>query len=209
MIHIFSTVTKDWQPLLDITTPLWMEYANRHGYQADVAFVDPEFPEHYSFTKTAAVARKAAGLNQGDALFVIDMDMIPTNLHYDLEMTIVRGSGRGPGTIAMGKDINGWNSGAYFVTCHPMNLAWLDCIVNMRSVCTSEQHAMWLINEPFGMAEAESINSIPYEAYEGFNFEKKDHYSQWEPGHFICHLPGMTMEDRILLLQQYIPKVIR
>lgn len=209
MIHIFSTYTEDWKPLIDVVGPLWFEYAERHGYQLQPEVVEPEFPEHYSFTKTAAVLRKAEAVPHGDSIFVIDLDMIPTNMTYDLDMTLIRCAKGGAGTLSMGKDINGWNSGAYFVSGHPLNLSWLRTIVGLRSVCTSEQHAMWLINEAFGVGETKTINSIPYHEYEGFEFQTKDHHSQWQPGHFTCHLPGMTMEQRIELLASYSNQIIR
>lgn len=208
MIHILGIYTKAWQPMVDLVQPLWREFADRHMHGLLFSEVPPMFPEHYSFTKTAVVSAAAQVTKPGDSIYVIDVDMIPTNMTYKLDETIVRATGRGAGSLAMGKDINGWNSGAYFVSCHPFNLAWLDTIVALRTVADSEQRVMWWINEPFGVGETETINSIPYHEYTAFGMEL-DHYSQWRPGHFVAHFPGMTMDQRLELLQRYQQHIIR
>lgn len=212
MTTIYATYTDEWKPMVDLVEPLWREYADRHGYQLKLVLCDNHFPPyHYSFTKTFFVSQwlKNGGSRFVDSTFVIDLDMIPTNMNHVLERTICRSGARGIGSVAMGKDINGWNSGAYFVSNLPYNLSWLDTIVNLRGVTTSEQHAMWLINEPFDVSETEAVNFIPYEEYEGFEFQRKAHYSQWEPGDFTLHLPGMTNEKRMELFAKYIPLIQR
>ncbi len=62
---------------------------------------------------------------------------------------------------------------------------------------------------PSVIKEMPGINSIPYHVYEGFNFERKDHYSQWKPGDFTLHLPGMTNAERIPILEDYSKLIIR
>ncbi len=209
MIHLLATWTKNWRPLVDLVAPLWEEYAGRHpAIDFQLRQIEPT-QQHISFPKTGAVAHFLEHhLDFGDATFVIDLDMIPTNMNYDLARTVVIGNLPSCGVV-MGKDINGWNSGAYFIDDNPWARGWLKTILALGDLTTSEQHAMWLINEGFGVNEAQGINSIPYHEYEGFGFQKKDHYSQWEPGHFICHLPGMTMAKRIEILQKYIPLIQR
>jgi hypothetical protein len=208
MIHIFGIYTEDWEPLVDLVLPLWAEYAERHGHAGHFGCFKPRFPEHYSFTKSAVIAEELAKLPEHDSMFVIDLDMIPTNMTYDLGRTVVKSKYPSCG-VAMGKDINGWNSGAYFIDNQPWALAWLKCIIELRKDLTSEQHAMWRINEAFGVVEAETINSIPYHVYEGFNHERKDHYSQWKAGDFTLHLPGMTNAERIPILEDYSKLIIR
>lgn len=211
MIHVHATHTPDWKPLVDLVKPLWQEYADRHGYKLTLACAESHTPGcHYSFTKTYFTSQYLKhGAADADFVFVIDLDMIPTNMAYVLEDTVAQ---KGPSPscgVVMGKDINGWNSGAYFITPQDWQPRWLDTVFALRGITTSEQHAMWLINEAFGVAETKTVNSIPYEAYKGFDFQKKDHYSQWEPSHFICHLPGMTMAERLRIFPQYIPQIIR
>ncbi len=208
MIHIFATYTEDWKPLVDLTAPLWDEYAKRHGYEFVLAKLPepPANPPHISFLKTAGVATFMRSIPGNDLAFVIDLDMIPTNMTEPFKHRL---GDVQPFDVAMAKDINGWNSGAYFIKPTEKGLCWLDCIVTMRDVTTSEQHAMWLINEPFGVKEMPGINSIPYHVYEGFNFERKDHYSQWKAGDFTLHLPGMTNAERIPILEDYSKLIIR
>lgn len=207
-IHIFATYTKDWTALVDLVHPLWTEYAQRHGYHLAVVETERIYPEHYSFTKTYAAAEYLR-LHRPELLWVIDLDMIPT------DMTILAQSFLDPFgslySVHLTRDINGLNSGSYFITPFVGAFMWLETIVGLRSVCSSEQHAMWLIQEGFnnvvGVLHHPSINSIPYHLYE-YGLRKEED-GQWGEGHLTCHLPGMSMAKRIEILKAFIPLIKR
>lgn len=218
-IHIIGYYTKDWIPLVDLVRPFWEEYAQRHGYKLVLTQIEKHGPEHYSFTKTWMVGKylKYGGAD-ADLIWVIDLDMLPTNMTLpigDMTCSFPRPDVITP--ISMAKDINGWNSGSYLVHCasrytQEKALCWLETIVGLRSVCSSEQHAMWMINEAFAVQEIRhpSFNSIPYCLYPGYDHLNVQHeQGNWEPGDLIFHLPGMEMKKRLELLEIYTHKITR
>lgn len=211
MTHIFATYTKDWLPLIKLVAPLWYEYADRHGYAVHFAETAPIFPEHYSFTKTAEVARYLRE-QKPELLWVIDLDMIPT--HMAEPAAIHLKSGRSC-PIQLTYDINGLNSGSFFIMPAVGALLWLDTVVGLRSVCSSEQHAMILINEAFKnfieVLPHPSINSIDYRMYPDYAADETITHERgnWQPGDLLVHLPGMSLTQRIHTLPTYLPHIIR
>lgn len=214
-IHIFAAHTSDWQPLVDLVEPYWQEYADRHGYKLAIAEMAPDRNDHFSFVKTQGVANyiRSYGDNGGpNMLWVIDLDMLPTNMTRGLMVPNIDGW-----AIAMTKDINGWNSGSYVLNlsiamAEIYALTWLDSVAAMRSVVRSEQDAMQLLNGPFCTVEMPhpSINSIDYNQYPAYaHLTLQREQGNWHPEDFVVHLPGMTMEDRLRILPTYLPHIVR
>lgn len=206
---IVCVYSPDFQPLYDLVAPVWIEYSRRHGYDMLFKELARDASEHYTFTKCRWLAHK---IEHGfsDRMFIIDLDMLPTNLtipldsfnSYRSDMQI---------EILMTKDINGWNSGSFFLWPNKLAHTWLKTIVALKDHTTSEQHAMWWINEAFGVGEQPhpSFNSIDYAMYPDFNREFTEGEGQWKPGHLLVHLPGMSLKQRLELFPTYTKHIIR
>lgn len=201
---IVCVYSPDFEPLLDLVAPVWIEYARKYGYDMLFKELVRDPSEHYTFTKCRWLEQKIQ-YGFSDAMFVIDLDMLPTNLTIPLEEFYKFSN------ILMTKDINGWNSGSFFLYPKEITLAWLKTIVALRHHTTSEQHAMWWINEAFGVGEQPhpSFNSIVLDEYPIYAGKYTEKDGNWAPGHLLAHFPGMSMEQRLDLIPKYLAQVVR
>lgn len=210
-LHILCLYSPDFQPLAGLTVPLWQEYATRHAYHLVAKSLEhrnPGVPEQwaqFTFDKTAAVANYLRTVRP-DVLWVIDVDMIPTNMEVR-----VHKMAKNYDAIALTRDINGLNSGSYLATVSVGALLWLDTVVAMRDCVKTEQGAMKTIEQAFlpitTFLHHPSINSIPLDEYD-YGMHREDQ-GQWMPGHLTCHLPGKSNAERLAIFPKYIPQIIR
>jgi hypothetical protein len=215
---IWATHTSDpsWKALSAVTVPLWREFADTVGHDLHIDISDHDPAYHHSFHKMDKLRRFLAA-NPAELVMAIDLDIIPTFIKKGAYWTgYLNGENTGiptNGKLVYQKDINGINSGVMMLGYGPKEMMWLRAIHALRSVCSSEQHAMWLLHEAFwadgNIIPQPFFNSIPYDEYPDYG-EKSEFEGQWKPGHFTCHLPGMTNERRIeLFTQKYIPQIVR
>jgi hypothetical protein len=208
-MKILCVYSPDFKPLADITIPLWDEYTRRHKYKFHT-YIGPNLGQlsgfHYSFFKMKVVLEELENQPIFDPMLVIDLDMIPTNFTIP-----IGGFCSDLKDITITRDINGLNSGAFFIFKTPIAEMWLRSIISLRHHTTSEQHAMWWLQEAYDpytkYLDHPSINSIPYHLYD-YGLRKEEE-GQWGEGHLICHLPGMTNEKRIDIFNGYIPLIQR
>ena len=211
-LHVFMVGTSDWAPLADIVLPTWTEYCREYGYKFHVEWGrKPEYDGfHISFSKIAQVLEYFKR-EMPQALWCVDMDMMITN-----HRIAAQNFPSAKHAITITKDINGLNSGSFFLNgfwtlkCE----LWLRSILSLRHHTTSEQHAMnWLeeaYKEDTFYYPQPSFNSIDYRAYPAFNdknYTEKD--GQWEGGHLLVHLPGQSLQERLARFPQYIPQIIK
>lgn len=208
MLHLYTIYTPDWGKLADVTLPIWEEYAKKHGYQLHhhVEAWD-DHKKHYSFTKSQRVFDYMMKTPKYDHIFVFDLDMLPTNLNIEIE------DGWRPYDdkhITLTSDINGLNSGAYIIRQGDVCRYWLSTICALHKVTTSEQHAMWELEEMYRPVTKylphPTINSIPYDLYPDYG-KKTIEQGQWEPGQLLMHLPGMSMEKRLETFKNVLPHI--
>ena len=210
MLHLYTLHTPDWGKLAGLVLPVWEEYAKKHGYKLTTETLPWDtHKKHYSFTKTEAVYKKLVSISKHDHLFVFDLDMLPTNLNVEIEDSWRPYDDK---HITLTSDINGLNSGAYIIRQGDVAQYWLSTICALHKVTTSEQHAMWELEEMYRPVTKylphPSINSIPYDLYPDYG-RKTIEQGQWDNGQLLMHLPGMDMAKRIETFQNALPHIER
>lgn len=206
--HVLFVHDNSFNELADLVMPFWKEYCQRHGYNLTVDSTENEEPQfHYSFHK---MRRVLAYLKYHDPaeLLILDVDMLPTNMTLSLHDVV----GSDYSAITMTRDINGLNNGATLLRYDtPVCRNWLKLIIALRSVTTSELHAMWLLDDVYKdytrVLPHANFNSIPYHLYE-YGLRKEED-GQWSEGHLLCHLPGMSNAKRMEIFTQMIPLIKR
>jgi len=200
----------DWQALRSIVEPNLREYTKRWGY--DFMILETFYRDaswHYPVQKTAWV-RDVIEENKSDFFWVVDIDLICTNMTVDVRQWL-----DDEHSIFMARDVSGnLNCGSYLIRNSTITKAWLDSILRLREETTSEQDAIIRLSENkiFRNATKElshpSLNSSPWERYPSMG-RKSVEEGQWEPGQFICHLPGRTPRSREEIFTELLPQVIR
>lgn len=192
------TPNNDWDALAGLVLQNLTAYAERHGYALDVlrgGFGDPSM--QYPFQKIAYVRDWMDRHADGDLLWVLDIDLLITNLTLPVASFLDETH-----HLFMGREINGMNSGSFILRTGSWAKSWCDEVLSMFGIATGENHAICLMHESSKWSdetkEVEGINSIPYERYPTLGAQL--HHSQWKPGHLIYHLPGMTPQDRFSIL---------
>jgi hypothetical protein len=201
---------EDWKPLRDIVEPNLREYAARWGH--DFQILDGPYYDHswsYPMQKTAFV-RDVVQESKSEFFWVLDIDLLITNMILD-----VRDWLDDEHAIFMAKDISGQlNCGSYLIRNCAMAKVWLDSIIRLREETTSEQHAIIELGKAETFSEATrilphpSINSLALDLYPLYGRSSVKE-GQWENGHLVVHLPGMTPQRRAEILGQYANWVIR
>lgn len=209
-LHVFM-VQNGWPELADMITPYWQEYCRKHGYKFHVEMgIKPGYEDvHSSFSKTAQVLDYYKK-EMPDALWVVDFDMLITNFDVMAHQFV-----SAKHAITITKDINGLNSGSYFLSGFWTTKCelWLKTVLSLRKYTTSEQHAMWWIaaayhDDTFYWPHP-SFNSIDYAMYPAFEKSYSHEQGQWQPGDFLVHLPGMSLSQRIDLFPTYFKHILK
>lgn len=204
MITIFTAYSPhpDWNPLADLVVPILQEYSDRHGYELVVSKGGHSLHPDWAFPmQKTALFRDLLVSSKSEFLWCLDIDTMITNLTIPVSQFVDGRFLSRKKDIYMCNDLNGLNGGSYLVRNTNFSESWLSSILSLETVATSENHAMWLLNERKAFRDATqvlphpTINSIPYHLYPSLG-RKQASEGQWEPGHLLAHLPGMTPQDR-------------
>lgn len=204
MITIFTAYTPhpDWNPLADLVVPILQEYSDRHGYELVVhKGGHPLHPDWAFPMQRTALFRDLLVSSKSHFLWNIDIDTMITNLTIPVSQYVDSRYLAKKKDIFMARDLNGLNAGSYILRNNNFSESWLSSVLSLESVATSENHAMWLLDERPVFRNATftlphpSINSVPYHLYPSLG-RKSVQEGQWEAGQLLAHLPGMTPQDR-------------
>ncbi len=200
MISVFTAFTgDDWLPLSDLVLPVLDHYCQKKGYDLTVhigPFGDTSMA--YPMQKTAAALDH---LEKSDCEFlaVLDMDILITNPAKFLEDFT-----NDEQDIFIGRDTNGLNSGVFLCRNSDAGKQWLRDTLSLNGKATSENHAMQMLcvrpEYHDKVCFVERLNQIPYERYPELGFQ--DHPSQYMQGDILCHLPGMTPNQRVAIFKE-------
>ncbi len=209
-LHIFGAVN-GWPELFPLVLPIWQEYAAQYGYVLHIEKDTPlAYPKrHHTFSKTKLVLDYYKA-NMPEALWVIDLDMIVTNFHVPAQ-----NFPSAKHAITITKDVNGLNSGSYFLSgfwTQQVEL-WLNTVIAMRDYTQSEQHSMQLLQEAYDPYTFywghPSFNSMPLDEYSFYRGKFTHEEGNWAVGDFTCHWPGLNEGKRVELFHKYSPQIIR
>lgn len=203
-LHVLM-VLNGWPELGEIILPGWREYCAEYGYTFHLEEgVKSEYTDvHSSFGKTAQVLDYYKR-EMPQALWVVDADMMITNFRI-----AAQNFPSAQHAITITRDVNGLNSGSYFLSGFWMTKCelWLRSILSLRHHTTSEQHAMFWLEEAYKedtfYYPHPSFNSIDYAQYPAFEKAYSRSQGQWKPGDLLVHLPGMSLKQRLELFPTY------
>jgi hypothetical protein len=219
MIGLVSLHTPNYQSLADFT---WNQnkvlYANKHGYRT--------FCKTDNFLKTVTVGYekifyiKDLMIDNPDVewFFWLGTDTLITNFNIRIEDRIDNNF-----HFIVATDGNAINADSFLVKNSEQGRALIDWIANNVQKYDAhyfrEQQAMIEASEMdewrhiIRVVQQHLINSHdcwPNHYLPGFGYDKLGGRAWWEPGDFVVHWPGSSLETRLLrMVPHYMPQVIK
>lgn len=211
-IIVTSEVTEgDYQKVSDITWPIIQKYCDLHGYEFHPKVVVN--PERDSIWERVNSLQDA--LKNSDWAVHVDADWMPTHFGVKLESFIENNKC----VITSEADYNGRmmiNDGflmmsdsmlSFGLLGHGWKMLYPDggifCFQDyLDSVYRNSDDP---IRESFKVMPQDRCNSFLWAEYSG----SESTPGNWQEGHFALHLPGMTTEKRVLLLNEYKERIVR
>lgn len=212
-IAITAEATESYLPVSNITFPILQEYADRHGY----TFIPKVVTESERGPVWERVRSLQSALEAHDWAVHIDADCLITNLNIPLTEIIENYKSvivskaetedhrlvLNDGFLAIKDSIAGFGILAYcwkHLNAPEDKIFCLqDALQYLYDFGTDE------LKQSFGIVPQKSVNSFLYEEY-GM---PKETIGNWERGHFVLHLPGMSTEKRVELLTKYREEIVR
>lgn len=205
-VVIASAGSPDYSDLAAVTNPSRVRYAEKHGY----AYVYKEIPKELGDACKREMYFELLGY--GFDVFVwMDLDSIVTNSEVRIEDIVTENLG--DGHFLWSYDYAGPNSGVYITRYTPQGAHWMDrAYATMLENGLADETAMEILQTtaPFRdwvrVIPGRVMNAYPSELYgwDKWGIDYARTVNHWEPGCFICHLPGLPNEKRIPLLKQYL-----
>lgn len=203
MIITIHTVADDrLSELKKLTEPNRLEYCLRHGYQLRMnKFVSTDF----YFMEVERLLQLSDALLECNWLVSMGTDAVFTNMNTRFEDIIEKHK---EADVIVSKDVNHINSDIMLMKNKPQVRNWLFNLLSKTKECLAYQFAI-----PFTLSEGfvvkiihqKEINAMPYWLY-----DYPDHKGgQWEEGDFIFHAAGMTIPDKITVINEVLAKVVR
>jgi hypothetical protein len=207
-IALLTIYTDEFQPLANIVLPNMMDYCSKHNYTLYAFNVNSIESGYKKIEKILSV------IEEVDAMLCLDLDTFITNHNITVGSFL-----DDEHDFYICKDVNGINAGSFIVK----NTAWarkfLRLIHDHRVVYENEQNAIeYLIikEDKVKILPHPSINSYIYELYKpgwgviGDRIISKPSHEEgdWRNSDFILHLPGMTLDKRVEILNRLTNKII-
>lgn len=219
MYAVVSLHTPNFQPLADYTWPNKIEYAERHGYKHYCK--TDGFTTHPSGEKIPLIKQYLTDNPDVEWVMWIDTDTLITNFNTKIEDLI-----DDQYHFIIATDGNGINAGCFLMRNSPECHAYLDWTLSVYPEFEAthkffaEQATM---DASLNMPEwSPLIKLIPQYLVNSHDcwpnqwkpeptwLDKFNNRSWWEPGDFLVHWPGSTLETRLTRqIPYYIPKVIK
>lgn len=205
-IAVLSVWDKNTAELAEIVAPNKREYCLRHGYDyvAITSGFDHDRTTHWSKIKSAASI-----LKNYQWVFYSDIDSLIMNQNIKLESFIDFNY-----EFIISYDRFGINSGQWLIRRGPWAFNFLNSVYSQTQFIgqpCEEQNALIHVLMMLG----ENIKRTKLVCQKAFNSYLYENYDwKWEPGQyttgdFMLHLPGMSNEQRIPILKEYIEKVLK
>ena len=147
-------------------------------------------------------------------VFFSECDTLITNMDIKLE-DIVKNEQK---HFVITSDVNGINAGSFLVRNTAEGRQYIQAMIDSIDRFPNEQEFM--IDSYFGSKSHTDIISIyPQKSFNSYDYYIYGHAfphgldifgnnGRWTHGDFIIHFPGCTLEQRLNLVEQYLPQVI-
>ena len=196
---VVSLYHQNYQSLHDLVLPNWREYTARHGYGLYVHCGEMG-PGAIGFQKMRYVYDLMFVRREVDLALVVDLDLIFTNLTRRVEEFTDFSA-----DYFVTKDTNGINNGSFIIRASAASHWLLSHMIEAHKTLTNEQDVL-KINEP-GLLQQRLITIVPHPAFNSLEYALYPEWGdpsvipgQWQCGHFILHMPGCSLAQRLEML---------
>jgi hypothetical protein len=204
---------------MELTAPNRLAYCIRHQYELSIRVFKPVTTSFHIEREEYMISE----LRNTDWLFFMGVDTCFTNFNIDIlehlaadptPPDIVYGVCK-PGTAG----IPGLNNDVMLFRNCPIVFDFLTDVIRLRDTFRFDQEAMqWIFNVDAAgpkllnckAVPQKLLNSMPQWLY-GYNPALKVNGiwdGQWEPGDFVFHAPGMSLQSRVNLIQEILKQVV-
>jgi hypothetical protein len=202
-ISLVTLFFENYNSLASIVLPNWYEYCKRHEYGLLAhrgSFSNENLP--IGLQKTAFVHQVLFNQdNDRDAVLVLDLDILITNLTKKVEDFIDHEH-----DYFVTTGFNGLCNGSYIVKKTQGGKEILEYMLANKHNHQNEQDTLkYHLDDP---VLKDRIKLFPYQSFGSFMLSlypehgapTREH-GNWEPGDFMLHLPSLSLERRIAVFQ--------
>ncbi len=197
-VAVITIYNQGYKAVSDLTIPVMGEYCKRHGYSL-LVYADPDCERNICWHRATALMQN---LHNFDLLVWMDADSLITNHEIELPQFAQN-------LITVAKDRNGINDGVMFVKGGEESRKLIQRIWNEDG--TSMQDAMQKLYDK-DASVSQLIAVVPQQRFNAYLMEEynlpKESLGNWSPGDFMLHLPALSMDRRVELINEAIPKMI-
>lgn len=205
-IGIVSYCSKQYKPLARITVEenKW-EYCARHDYTLNVRYVPETCSRTAGYERMNYVMELLTG--EVDFLWVQGVDTMIMNFQTKIESFLEAGA-----HFIISRDINILNADSYIIRNSLSGKMILRSLIGNRA--NYENH-VWADSEAINCYHKEMPNRIKVLPQKSFNSYDYNLYNrsfpegQYSEGDFLIHWPGLGLEKRLELANEYKGKVIK
>jgi hypothetical protein len=220
---LFIYYTPSWQTLADVVLPIAARYCERWGYAKEFLCEDAESLSlrkiEYGGNERPAIdfykmpigywkmLKLRELMNTYDFIFVLDCDAMITNEAIPLKQFA------GYDNCYFTEDVNGINAGSWITRNTEKAIKLVEYVINNFDAPEEQtviKRGIDELNIAPSLFPHPSINSYLYTEYlndwdnkVGAGVPMPNHSEgMWQPGDFILHLPGISLERRIEIFNQ-------
>lgn len=199
-ICCFSMWGDNYAEIAAITQPVLQAYCGKHGYSYSELILEGTGND-YAYKKHEYI--KELFKQDIDVVWYLDCDAIITNPEIRVEDFLDDDY-----SVFLTRDFTELNGGSILIR-NDYNGKWFnDYILSRRGQYDNEQNVInaneFSFKEFMKELPHPSINSYQYNLYpECASYVGKPELGDWEPGHFVLHVPGLGVERRKEILSQY------
>lgn len=199
-----SSSDNDYWGVFNLSVPNKLEYCLRHRLQL-ASVIHKNYHPYNNWGERESFILDALDSYNCDWVFFQGADTLVTNMTVDLRQFLSTEF-----DIIIGVDINGINNDSMFFQNTPKTHEFLKRVINKRTSVANDQVAMGAVMTEMSELRISRVsqrlfNSMKYDEY-GYGLYPE---GNWQPGDFVIHFAGLLNQRRILLMNEYLNKVIR
>lgn len=207
MIVVVTMFSESHQSLANICLPNLQAYCDRHGYQ--LVCVHPENDKCW-FKKHEAFDRIFEGLGEDGIIFYCDIDTLIMNHEIKVESFVNEVH-----SFYLTRDFTELNGGSIILKTNKVG-KWINDFILSKQNYPNEQNVYnWYIDylrfyDNTKVLPQNTINSYDYSLYpECSKYVGKHECGDFKEGDFLIHFPGLGIDDKIKLMNQYKQRIIK
>lgn len=204
-VLILTANSLDYQKLSEISAPNKREYAERAGFR----FAHWPMSDYCLKPWGERIMLMQKALKDCGWLWFTGADVMVTNYMIDCRKFM-------EGDLVIGWDNHGINNDSFFLKNSVAGNAFLEAVLEKRGECPDDQTAMWRVIADGVVPDLEVsirpqsyFNSYRYDLYHNYMEWPAAKEGQWLGGHFVLHLPGLPMAQRLATMRQTLGMVIK